>query len=166
MKSICPVPFSRIFVRKTFCESLSKHLRQSLFLAKFHAVSIFFWRSLDGCFWSKTILGGASYFRRESNIQTTKASLKKLLLETNWKWKFWVLFREQKIKSNLSSCVSIGCAVLFWAPIFLRDRKFGRPEMNLFTPVVKSSAFFDLVSKPLVKGFANAIISFKKTLLL
>ena len=141
MKSICPVPFSRIFVRKTFCESLSKHLRQSLFLAKFHAVSIFFWRSLDGCFWSKTILGGASYFRRESNIQTTKASLKKLLLETNWKWKFWVLFREQKIKSNLSSCVSIGCAVLFEPPFFCVTENSGDQKW-IYSPLSLSLLHF------------------------
>ena len=52
IKRICSVPSSRIFVRKTFCKLLSKHLWQILFLEKFHAFSIFFWTPLDGCVWS------------------------------------------------------------------------------------------------------------------
>ena len=43
------MPFSRIFIRKIFCKSLSKYLWQSLFLAKSHAFRIFFWTPLDGC---------------------------------------------------------------------------------------------------------------------
>ena len=45
-KSICPVPFSRIFVWKIFCKLLSRYLWQSLFLVKSHVFSIFFWNPL------------------------------------------------------------------------------------------------------------------------
>ena len=46
---ICPMAFSRIFLRETFCKLLSKHLWQCLHLINFHASSIFLWKSLDGC---------------------------------------------------------------------------------------------------------------------
>ena len=56
IKSICPVPFSRIFVRKIFYKLLSKHLWHSLFLVKSHAFNIFLRTPLDGCilFYVKT----------------------------------------------------------------------------------------------------------------
>ena len=42
IKSICPLPFSRIFLRNIFCKFLSKYLWQSLYLVKSHAFTIFF----------------------------------------------------------------------------------------------------------------------------
>ena len=94
IKSICPLRLLRIFVRKSICKLLSKHLWQILFLGKFYAFSILFWTPSDGCVWSmKNILWGASYFRHLNNNQTTKATLQKFLMETHLKWKLQVLLR-------------------------------------------------------------------------
>ena len=82
IKSIYPVQFSRAFVRKTFCKLLSKHLRQSLLLIKFHALSIFFWTPLVRVWSMKIILCWEIFcFRHSYNIQATKASKHKTLME-------------------------------------------------------------------------------------
>ena len=48
IKSICQRGSRKIFSRKNFCESLSKHLWQSWFFVNFHAFSIFLWTTFDG----------------------------------------------------------------------------------------------------------------------
>ena len=75
IKSISSVPFSRMFIRKIFCRSLSKHLWWSLYLVKFHAFSIFFLTSFR-----RMLLKYKNYYLRRilfwtlKQHQTTKTS--------------------------------------------------------------------------------------------
>ena len=80
IKSISLVPVSIFFFffgkLSASCKLLSKHLRQSLFAVKSHALSIVLLTSSDGCFLNmKVILWWASYFRLWNNIQNTKVLL-------------------------------------------------------------------------------------------
>ena len=131
IKSICPLPFSRTFW-KVLCKLLSKYLWQSLFLVKSHAFSRFFWKPLDGCVWIIKIV-----FQKHLILDVkTTFRLQKPHCKHFW-WKdiknesCKCYLGKKRVESNVSSGVSIGLALSFWAPFFL-----GHLDRNLSTPEI------------------------------
>ena len=103
INSICPVPFTRTFFRKMLCKLLSKHLWWTLFLVKCHSFSILFRTPLDGCVWSMELIFWDAYFYGHSNnIQTRKALLQKLLLQTNLNKSFKSYLGNKKQKARFA----------------------------------------------------------------
>ena len=99
----------------------------SLYIVKLHAFSIFFWTLRF--FWSmKIIVWDTSYFRHSNNIHTARASLQRLLMELQWKWRLQVLFRQQRTKMNVFKCFSIKHAQWLWFCALVFLRKIAHPK--------------------------------------
>ena len=82
---ICPMAFSRIFLRETFCKLLSKHLWRSLHLINFRASSMFLWKSLDGCIQVWRLFLWRNLFLRLKHQSVSCLKLKKPLCK-NIRW--------------------------------------------------------------------------------